>query len=271
MFIASALGLVPAAKLMSDGTEHLATRSGPAVAALVNVTLGNAPELIIAVLALLAGLQEIVKAALVGSIIGNALLVLGASMLAGGWRRERQSFNATAAQTQSGLLLVTVVALALPAVAQLLHGNSLPRSSATLMRVSPSIAHLSLAVSIVLIFTYLAGLVFSLRTHRNLFGTPPDGTMPDDVWSHRRAVLALVVSAAVVALLSHLLVGSVVSASSSLGVPQFFVGAFVVGIVGNAAEHYASVSAAMRDDMNLSMSMAIGSASQIGLLSPPSL
>src|SRR5713226_2189442 len=130
VFFASALGVVPAAALMSDATEQLAERSGPGVAGLVNVTLGNTPELIIAVFALADGLQEVVKASLVGSVIGNSLLVLGAAMLAGGWRRTRQTFSRTAAQTQSGMLLVTVAALAMPAVFRLVHGGGLPAVAA---------------------------------------------------------------------------------------------------------------------------------------------
>jgi Ca2+:H+ antiporter len=271
VFIASALAMVPAAKLMSDATEHLAAHSGAAVAGLVNVSLGNAPELIISVFALAAGLQEVVKAALVGSIIGNALLVLGGAMLVGGRTRQRQNFSATAAQTQTGLLLVTVTALILPAADQLIHGRSLPNATATRVSFSPTIQHLSLVVSATLIATYLTGLLFSLRTHRNLFADAfPE---PREVigWSHRRSVVAMVAGAGLVAILSHFLVHTVVNASHSLGLSQFFVGAFIVGIVGNAAEHYASLAAAARDDMNLAVTMAIGSASQIGLVVVPFL
>jgi Ca2+:H+ antiporter len=129
VFFSSALGVVPAAALMSDATEQLSARSGPGVAGLLNVTFGNAPELIIAFFALLDGLQEVVKATLVGSVIGNSLLVLGAAMLAGGWGRMRQTFDRTAAQTHSGLLLVTVTALILPAVLVLVRGAGCLRSA----------------------------------------------------------------------------------------------------------------------------------------------
>src|SRR5207244_1278477 len=129
VFFTAALGLVPPAVLMSDATEALAARSGPGVGALLNVTFGNAPELIIAVFALADGLQELVKASLVGSVIGNSLLVLGAAMLAGGWRRRKQTFSRTAAQTQAGMLVVTVAALVLPAVFRLVHGGGLPTVS----------------------------------------------------------------------------------------------------------------------------------------------
>src|SRR4029077_1857242 len=116
VFATSALGVMPAAALMSEATEQLAARAGPGIGGLVNVTFGNAPELIIAIFALADGLQEVVKASIVGSVVGNALLVLGAAMLAGGWRRTRQTFDRTAAQAQAGLLLVTGVALGVPSV-----------------------------------------------------------------------------------------------------------------------------------------------------------
>jgi Ca2+:H+ antiporter len=271
VFITSAVGIVPAAKLMSDATEHLAARSGTAVAGLVNVSLGNAPELIISLFALAAGLQEVVKAALVGSVIGNALLVLGGAMVVGGRKRQRQRFSATAAQTQAGLLVVAAIALALPAADQVIHGGPLAAAGATRVAFPVPIQHLSVAIAVVLIVTYMTGLVFSLRTHRNLFADAiPD---PEETvgWSHRRSVVAIVTGAVLVAVLSHFLVHTVVDASHTLGLSQFFVGAFIVAIVGNAAEHYAAFTAAARDDMNLSMTMTVGSASQVGLVIAPLL
>src|ERR1700704_5057306 len=129
VFASSAAGTVPAAALMADATEQLAARTGPGISGLVNVTFGNAPELIIAIFALADGLQEVVKASLVGSIVGNSLLVMGAAMLAGGWRRTRQSFDRTAARAQAGMLLLTVMALALPSLLVLAHHLSLPTVS----------------------------------------------------------------------------------------------------------------------------------------------
>src|ERR1700720_259350 len=159
VFAASAVGMVPAAALMSEGTEQLAARAGPGIGGLVNVTFGNAPELIIAVFALSDGLQELVKASLVGSIVGNSLLVLGAAMLAGGWGRTRQTFDRTAAQTQAGMLLLTVIALVLA------RHVSLPAVSDARHAFGHDVEQVSIAVALVLIATYLAGLFFSLRTH----------------------------------------------------------------------------------------------------------
>jgi Ca2+:H+ antiporter len=271
VFFSSALGVVPAAALMSDATEQLSARSGPGVAGLLNVTFGNAPELIIAFFALLDGLQEVVKATLVGSVISNSLLVLGAAMLAGGWRRTRQTFDRTAAQTHSGLLLVTVTALILPAVLVLVRGGSLSAVGEARRSFGTEVEHLSLAISAVMIAIYVAGLFFSLRTHRDLFAPGGDDERSDGGWSLRRAVLMLAGAGVLVGVMSELLVGSIEHASRDIGLSQFFVGAFVVAIVGNAAEHYVAVIVATKDKMDLVVNIAIGSSSQIGLFVAPVL
>ncbi len=271
VFATSALGVVPTAAVMSEATEQLAARAGPGIGGLVNVTFGNAPELIIAIFALANGLQEVVKASLVGSIVGNALLVLGAAMLAGGWRRTVQSFDRTAAQAQTGMLLLTVVALALPSLLALAHHASLPRVSEVRHVFGGEIEQVSVAVAVVLIATYVAGLFFSLRTHRDLFNPTGGEEHSSDVWSLRRSVGTLAVAGALVALMSDVLVGSIEHASRDIGLSQFFVGAFVVAIVGNAAEHYVAVVAAAKDKMDLAVNIAIGSAAQIGLFVAPVL
>jgi Ca2+:H+ antiporter len=271
VFGASALGIVPTAALMSEATEQLAARAGPGIGGLVNVTFGNAPELIIAVFALADGLQEVVKASLVGSILGNSLLVLGAAMLVGGRKRTRQTFDRTAAQTQGGMLLLTVVALALPSLLELAGHVSLPTVSETRRHFGGSVEQVSLAVALVLIATYLAGLFFSLRTHRDLFNPGGDQEVSDTVWSVRRSVTTLAVAGVLVAVMSELLVGSIEHASRAIGVSQFFVGASVVAIVGNAAEHYVAVVAAAKDKMDLAVNIAIGSSAQIGLFVAPVL
>jgi Ca2+:H+ antiporter len=270
VFSTSALGVVAAAALMSDATEQLAERSGPGVAGLLNVTFGNTPELIIAVFALAQGLQEVVKASLVGSVIGNSLLVLGAAMLAGGWRRTQQTFNRTAAQTQAGMLLVTVSALVLPAVFRVAHGGALPAVGAQRASFGSDLEQLSAGVALVLIATYAAGLFFSLRTHRDVF-KPAEEDLGPSAWSVRRSVLTLVAAAGLVALASNSLVGSIEQASHDLGLSQFFIGVFVVAIVGNAAEHWVAVAAARKDKMDLAVNIAIGSSAQIGLFLAPVL
>ncbi|MHB8531796.1 MAG: calcium/proton exchanger [Solirubrobacteraceae bacterium] len=271
VFAASALAIVPAAATMGEATEQLAARSGAGVSGLVNVTFGNAPELIIAVFALADGLQEVVKASLVGSVVGNALLVMGASMLAGGWRRERQRFNPTAARAMAGMLLVTVLALSLPSVLQLVRGVALPAPSDVRRTVPADVEGVSIAVSAVLIVTYAAGLLFSLRTHRESFNPPVAEEDLAGVWAVRRSIATLAAAGALVAGMSDLLVGSIEQASHQIGITQFFAGAFVVAIVGNAAEHYVAVVAAAKDKIDLSVNIALGSSAQIGMFLTPLL
>src|ERR687894_2691909 len=168
IFLASALGVIPTAALMGRATEELAARSGPGIGGFLNVTFGNAPELIIAFFALNEGLQEVVKASLIGSILGNILLVMGVAMLVGGRKRERQRFDRTAANVTSLMLLLAVVAMIMPALFELVQGTGLPRPDAEAVDYDSDVEHLSIGVAIVLLFTYAAGLVLSLRTHRAL-------------------------------------------------------------------------------------------------------
>jgi Ca2+:H+ antiporter len=168
IFLTSALGVIPTAALMGRATEELAVRSGPGIGGFLNVTFGNAPEIIIAFFALQQGLQEVVKASLVGSILGNILLVMGAAMLVGGLKRDRQTFDRTAASVQSSMLLLACVALMMPAIFALVVGGSLPSPDAVAQRFSQDLERLSLGVAIVLILTYVAGLIFSLKTHKDL-------------------------------------------------------------------------------------------------------
>ena len=271
VFFSSAIAVIPAAALMSEATEQLSSRSGAGVAGLLNVTFGNAPELIIAFFALLDGLQEVVKASLVGSVIGNSLLVLGAAMVVGGRNRTRQTFDRTTAQTHSGLLLVTVIALILPAVVVLSRGESLPVVGAPRQSFGSHINHLSLAVSIVMIVVYAASLVFSLRTHRDLFAPAYDDESSAPPWPLARCVVILAFAGVLVGVMSELLVGSIEHASKAIGLSEFFVGAFIVAIVGNAAEHYVALVVAAKDKMDLAVNIAIGSSAQVGLFVAPVL
>jgi Ca2+:H+ antiporter len=273
IFFASALGVVPTAALMSDATEQLATRAGPGIGGLLNVTFGNAPELIIAFFALLEGLQEVVKASLVGSVLGNSLLVLGASMFFGGLGRERQRFNRTVAHTQAGMLLLAASAMILPAVFQLIHGGGLPRVSEERHNFGSDLEHLSFGVAIVLILCYCAGLWFSLKTHRDLFNvTHDDDERPSaKTWTIRKSVTLLAIAGVLVGVMSEILVGSIEDASDQIGLSQFFVGVFIVAIVGNAAEHYVAVVVARKNKMDLAVNIAIGSSAQIALFVAPLL
>jgi Ca2+:H+ antiporter len=272
IFFASALGVIPTAALMGRATEELANRAGPGVGGLLNVTFGNAPELIIALFALHAGLQEVVKASLVGSILGNTLLVLGASMLVGGMKRDRQRYDRTAATVSALMLMLATAALIMPAIFQLVAGGGLPAPTARAIRFPHELEILSVGVSIVLLLTYLAGLLFSLRTHRDLFN--PEHDEEDHVgeaWTVRRSVIMLAIAGAAVGVMSEILVGSITEASADIGLSPFFVGAILVAVVGNAAEHWVAVYFAARDKLDLSVNIAIGSAAQIALFVAPVL
>ena len=270
-FFAAALGIMPTAALMSRATEELAARSGPGVGGLLNVTFGNAPELIITLFALGEGLHEVVKATLIGSIIGNVLLVLGASMLVGGLRRERQTFNRTSASIQTTMLLVGVAALLMPALFELGRGHGLPSVGAERVPFGSSVEVLSGVIAGLLIITYALGLLFSLRTHREVFNPPYEDEEDTFGWSVRRSVIMLAVAGAAVGLMSEILVGSIEEASHSIGISEFFVGAIVIAIVGNAAEHWVAVLVARKDKMDLAVNIAIGSAAQVALFVAPVL
>jgi Ca2+:H+ antiporter len=273
VFFASALGVIPTAALMGRATEELAARSGPGIGGLLNVTFGNAPELIIAFFALAEGLQEVVKASLVGSMLGNILLVMGAAMLVGGRKRERQHFDATAAQAQALMLLLASVALMMPAVFELVIGGSLPSPTERNDRFPSDLELMSALVAIVLLVSYAAGLIFSLRTHRDLFNPPhgEDDHVGAEPWSVRKSVIALALAGVAVGVMSEILVGSIEEASEGIGLSPFFVSVIVVAIVGNAAEHWVAVYFAARDKMDLSINIAIGSSAQIALFVAPVL
>jgi Ca2+:H+ antiporter len=273
VFFSSALGVIPTAALMGRATEELAARSGPGIGGLLNVTFGNAPELIIALFALGEGLHEVVKASLVGSILGNILLVMGAAMLVGGLRRERQRFDATAAQAQSLMLLLASVALIMPAIFELVIGGSLPSPTERNDRFPSDLELMSALVAIVLLGSYAAGLFFSLKTHRDLFNPShgEDDHVGEQVWSVRKSVTALALAGVAVGVMSEILVGSIEEASEGIGISPFFVAIIVVAIVGNAAEHWVAVYFAWKDKMDLSINIAIGSSAQIALFVAPAL
>jgi Ca2+:H+ antiporter len=274
IFFTSAIGVIPTAALMGKATEELAARSGPGIGGLLNVTFGNAPEIIIALFALGNGLQEVVKASLVGSILGNTLLVLGAAAFVGGLGRERQTFNRTAATAQSAMLLLAVAALVMPAVYELSVGRGLPAPTAVHVDYDPTVEHLSLAVAVILMLTYVAGLVFSLKTHRDLFNPPhekEEGEGEGAPWSVRRSVVMLAIAGVAVGGMSEILVGSISDAAKSIGLSEFFIGVIVVAIVGNAAEHWVAVYVAHKNQMDLAVNIAVGSAAQIALFAIPLL
>ena len=267
VFGASAVAVIPCAALMGEATEAIAAKTGPGIGGLMNVTFGNAPELIIAFFALIEGLQEVVK----GSILGNILLVMGAAMLVGGAKRDKQTFSPTAANAQSAMLFLALAALILPALFQLIHGGGLPAVGEQAVDFGSDVERLSLFVSIILLVSYAAGLWFSLRTHRAVFNPFEGQEEEEHHWTVRKAAIVLAISAVAVGLMSEILVGSISHASEEIGLSEFFVGVFIVAIVGNAAEHWVAVLVAAKDKMDLAVNIAIGSSAQIALFVGPLL
>jgi Ca2+:H+ antiporter len=273
IFGAAAAGVVPTAALMGRATEELAHRSGPGIGGLLNVTFGNAPELIIAFFALNAGLQEVVKASIIGSILGNILLVMGAAMLVGGLKRPFQTFNPTAAAVQSSMLLLAAVALVMPTIFQLVAGGGLPKVGEERVNFGSDLERMSLIVAFILLGSYIAGLFFSLRSHKDLFNPTAgaDEHVEENPWTVRTSIIVLACAGVAVGVMSEILVGSISEASEAIGLSEFFVGLIVVAIVGNAAEHWVAIYFAARDKMDLSVNIAIGSSAQIALFAAPVL
>jgi Ca2+:H+ antiporter len=272
IFGAAAAGVIPTAALMGRATEELAHRSGPGIGGFLNVTFGNAPELIIAFFALNAGLQEVVKASIIGSILGNILLVMGAAMLVGGLKRPFQTFNPTAAAVQSSMLLLAAVALVMPTIFQLVAGGGLPQVGEERVDFGSDLEQMSLIVAFILLGSYVAGLLFSLRSHKALFN-PTAGAEEHvgEPWTIKTSVLVLAGAGVAVGVMSEILVGSISEASETIGLSEFFVGLIVVAIVGNAAEHWVAIYFAARDKMDLAVNIAIGSSAQIALFAAPVL
>ena len=270
VFLCSGLAIIPLAGIMGGATEQLASRLGAGVGGLLNATFGNAAELIIALVALRNGLYEVVKASLTGSIIGNILLVLGVSMVAGGVGRERQKFERSAAAASSTLLALAALAMLVPAAFHLVADGAVSRGTLTPAREINLEHGLSLQIAIVLFAAYLLSLLFTLRTHRHLY-TGAAAEHEDRPVEVRRAVITLLTATVLVGWMSELLVGAIEETSHVLGLTEVFVGVIVVAVVGNAAEHSTAVRVAMKNHMDLALNIAIGSSIQIALFVAPVL
>ena len=264
IFLAAAVAIIPLAGVLGEATETLSAYSGPVIGGLLNATMGNATELILAFFALRAGHVEVVKASLSGSIIGNLLLVLGLSILAGGIGREKQQFSRTAAGANSTMLFLAVAALVMPAVYDLSIHESLKYQGL-------DVQTLSLWTAGVLMAVYGVSFLFTLKTHKSLFvaGEVAHAAKPEQ--SRRAALLSLVLATVLIAILSEMLVDEIGAVTRQLGMTELFVGVIVVAIVGNAAEHSSAVVMARRNHMDLAMTIAVGSSTQIALFVAPLL
>lgn len=265
VFLLSALGVVPLAGMIGTATEALAIYTGPKIGGLLNATLGNAAELIITLVAIRAGLLDLVKASITGSILGNLLLVMGAAMVTGGIKNGTQVFDRRNASNHSILLTLSVMALVIPS----LFSHSMGPET------SPSVEALSLGVAGVMIVLYALGLLYSFRGGNN--GSPvtasPEEIEPEHqpTMSIRQAVVMLLLATLGVVWMSELLVGSVEHVVERIGLSEFFLGIILIPIVGNAAEHFVAVQMAMRNKMELSVEIAVSSSVQIALFVAPVL
>ena len=261
VFIFACLGVLPLAGYMGEATEHLSAKTGPTIGGLLNATFGNAAELIIALVALRAGLVELVKASITGSILGNLLLILGLSLVAAAVGRPEIRFNRTAAGMSSAMLALAVVGLVFPALFHALHPEAAARATEL---------YLSEWVAGILIITYGFSLLFSLRTHKRLFGGDPH-PLEGPTWSVGRAVTVLGLATVGVAIESEILVHATEAVTERLGLSQVFLGLIIIPIIGNAAEHAAAIIVARKGQVDLALQIALGSSTQIALLVGPLL
>jgi Ca2+:H+ antiporter len=265
VFVTACLGVLPLAGLMGRATEQIAERTGPTIGGLLNATFGNAAELIIAIVALQAGLVDLVKASITGSILGNLLLILGLSLIAGGLRAPILKFNRTSAGMSSAMLALAVVGLIFPALFHSVHPGTLADKLAV------SELSLSEAVAVILAVTYGLSLLFSLHTHKTLFGLDPQATPHGATWSVGRSVGVLALATVGVVIESELLVHSIDGVTSTLGLSQTFLGLIIIPVIGNAAEHATAVVMARAGKTDLALQIALGSSTQVALLVAPIL
>ena len=262
IFILSCLSIIPLAGLMGRGTEEITFYTGPKIGGFLNGTFGNATELIISFFALKQGLFDVVKSSIAGAVIGNVLLVVGASMLFGGLKYKTQKFNAKVNEVTSSMLLFAVIGLCIPAL--FTH------------TVSPSLLNtryegLSVIVAVIMFVIYILSLVFSFSTHKYLYNTEADEDSAGPDWSLKKSILILVIATVLIAIESEFLVGGIEDITESLGWSEFFVGIILIPVIGNAAEHTTAVTMARKDKMDVALEIAIGSSLQVILFVAPIL
>ena len=281
IFLIASIALIPLAKLIGDSTEHLSVHYGTTLGSLLNVTFGNAAEIIIAIVAINAGLTDLVKASITGAILGNILLIFGLSILAGGFRYKEQFFSQENVGIQSSMLFLAIIGLAIPTIlANTLivdRGNDNVENQLIVQSLSDILA-------LLLLFVYIASIMFTFFTHKHLFPTQSHYSTKTDqnekikneidssiTWSKKKSFLFLALSMTGVIIVSEILVGSVEVTAKELGFGELFVGAIIIGIVGNAAEHSSAIVLARKGKIELSIGIAAGSGTQIALFVVPIL
>ncbi len=278
-FVASMVAIMPLALLLGHGTEELALRTGETVGGLLNATLGNAVEIIIVVIAIFtassyladgdgagaADMVLLVQASLVGSMLGNMLLVMGLAFLWGGLKHKRQRFSLATASSNSGLLILAVVGISIPAFVNIAH--RLEKGSSIEIH---DLMQISIGVAVAMLFVYVLSLLFILKTHSHLFAGEETGHSHETPeMSVKAAIVILLTSTVLVAWMAEILVHSIAAAGDSLHLPALFIGVILVPLFGNAAEHFTAVTVAGKDKMDLSVAIALGSTVQIALFVAP--
>ena len=294
IFIFAAIALIPLAKLIGDSTEHLAIHYGTTIASLLNVTFGNAAEIIIGIVALSAGLVNLVKASIIGSIIGNILLIFGLSLVVGGLKQKEHFFNKENTGYQSSMLFLAIIGLAVPTILSITVSN--PTTEVSLVEGQGNIQFISDVLAFVLLGVYIASIIFTFVTHKHLFAIPSMGReevngrrrgidgnkiykdidnqrqhSDDSHWSKKKSILLLGAGVIGVVLVSEVLVSSVEVTIKKFGFGEMFVGAIIVGIVGNAAEHSSAILLARKGKLDLSIGIAAGSGTQVAIFVVPIL
>ncbi|MCR4716883.1 MAG: calcium/proton exchanger [Lachnospiraceae bacterium] len=266
MFILSALGIVPLAGVMGTATEGVSHYAGSRIGGFLNATFGNATELIIGIIGLKAGLFEVVKSSIAGSVIGNILLVLGLSMFCGGLKYKTQTFNKNAVRLTSSMLLFAVVCLTIPAI----FTHTLSDKTLT-----TKYEGINVLVAIILLIIYICQIIFTFFTHKDVLATEEaeenDGEVEEPKWNLKISILMLVLSTVFIAIMSEFFVGAVEPMTEQVGLPVTFVGIILVPIIGNAAEHSTAIIMALKNKMSVSMEIALGSSLQIILFVAPVL
>lgn len=282
-FIFACVALIPLAKMIGDSTEHLGSHYGATAGSLLNVTFGNAPELIIATSAMNAGLFTLVKASITGSILGNILLILGLSLIAGGLRNKEQRFNKENTGMQTSMLFIAIIGLIIPTILAATTLNNSPEANSN----GQKIQLLSELVAFILLAVYVCGIIFTFVTHKHLFtqdneiieaeiqnGNTTEILNNDKqlfIWSKKRCFIILSFSIIGVVITSEILVGAVSIAAKEFGFGELFIGAIIVGIIGNAAEHSSALILAAKNKLDLSIGIASGSGTQVALFVAPTL
>jgi Ca2+:H+ antiporter len=263
IFFSAALSIVPIARLIGDSTEQLATYTGDAVGGLLNATFGNLPELIIVVIALKAGLHEMVLGSLAGAILANLLMALGVSFLVGGSKFHNQDYNSTSIRVYSSMMLIAVISLAIPSGFHILAAEKAPSENEDL---------LNILVAVALLLGYGLYLFFMIKTHSDFFkseGGDVHGGEHEKRWSITRALTTLLIASVMAAFMSEMLVGAAEETGKVLGMSSVFIGVIFLAIIGGAAESISAVSMAAKNKMDLSIGIALGSSIQVALFIAP--